>query len=402
MKIFYFFTNEKDMLDLKNIFEQSIPQGFKLEPQPVYNTSFCKKNRGGGYLGWVNKYNTIMKGFSETKINEYFIFSDIDVIFYTSFLENIDNIIKNQEDILFQMETINHDVNIGFMIIKNTEKSKAFWNKIYNIVEKNKYIDKNGCEKIKHKRGDGSGQFIVNDIIYSKDPGIKWSRLPSSFWSRSIGLKKLNKDIYLHHANCANSTEEKLNQISDIKERVSLAAQQKSLKPLKDPVISFGGASISKQEFDSINTFVKEHKIKTVLEFGPGSSTNVFIANQCDILCLENNEKFLNQNKKKYQEYDHIEFILNNQNNITELKHKLRDRYFDLCFIDGPRADLDQYKLFNRIDSYILAFLHAKYTICHDTKRKKDRNSINLIFDSSIYNIEEFDSARGLTLIYKK
>ena len=80
-----------------------------------------------------------------------------------------------------------------------------------------------------------------------------------------------------------------------------------------------------------------------------------------------------------------------------------RNQKFDLCFIDGPRVDLDQYKLFNRIDSYILGLLNCQYILCHDSKRQKDRNSINLLFNSSEYNIEEYElSSRGLTLIYKK
>lgn len=402
MKLYYFFTNETDTIKLKNLFEVSVPTGIELRPQLINDISFCKKDHGGGYLGWINKYQTIMKGFEETLENEYFIFSDIDIVFYKSFLSDISNITKNQEDILFQMETTSHDVNIGFMIIKNTEKSKLFWRTAFDIIEKIKYEDKNRCQKIKHRRGDGSGQFVINDMIYGENPIIKWSRLPPSFWSRSIGLQHLNKDIYVHHANCTYSIEQKINQIADVGARIGNATAIQSIKPLKEPVIPFGGASISKQEFDFILETLQKYNIKTVLEFGPGSSTHAFVKHNCKILSVENNKQFLDKNKQIFADYNDIEFFLNDQNNITILKNKINNQQFDLCFVDGPRADLQQYKLFNRIDSYVLASLYSKYILCHDSKRHKDRNSINLLFDPNIYHIEEFESSRGLTLIYKK
>lgn len=402
MKLYYFFTNDTDTVALKDIFEQSIPSDIEPRPNLINEHIFCKKDHGGGYLGWINKYNTIMKGFAETEQNEYFIFSDIDIKFYKSLLSDIHNITKNQEDILFQMETTAHDVNIGFMIIRNTEKSKQFWKNIFDIIENIKYVDHNGCEKIRHRRGDGSGQFVVNDVLYSSNPIIKWSRLPTSFWSRSIGLQHLNKNIFIHHANCTYSVEQKINQISDIQSRVNNATSIQTSKPLVEPVLPFGGASISKQEFDFICNILVKYNIKSVLEFGPGSSTHAFVKNNCKILSIENNKEFLEKNKKLFSSYNDIEFFLNDQNNISILKNKINNQQFDLCFVDGPRADLQQYKLFNRIDSYVLASLSAKYILCHDSKRQKDRNSINLLFDKELYNIEEFESSRGLTLIYKK
>lgn len=165
---------------------------------------------------------------------------------------------------------------------------------------------------------------------------------------------------------------------------------------------NYNPGTISEQEFNIIDSIVKKFSIKTVLEFGPGVSTYVFIKNQCKILSIENDIEFLEKNKKRFIDYNNIEFFLNDQANIINLKNKLDNQIFDLCFIDGPRADGEQYKLFNRIDSYIMAYLNSKYILCHDTNREKDRNSINLIFDSKFSIQELAPSSRGLTLIYHK
>lgn len=398
MKLYYFYTTDSDTLVLKDLFESKVPSDFDKHPQICENVTFCKKDCGGGYLGWINKYNTIMKGFEETAENEYFIFSDIDVVFYKSFLSDLDKILSNKEDILFQMETPSHDVNIGFMLIKNCDNSKQFWQKAYETIETLKYENNEGCMKIKHRRGDGSGQFVINDMLYSKKYNLSWSRLPPIFWSRSIGMDHL-KDIYIHHANCTYSLSQKLNQIELIKNKL--------IPHLNDTTIDFnklvfGHASISKEEFIIIENLIQKFNIQSVLEFGPGTSTAAFIKHDCAIVSIENNPKYIEENKQKYANYSKIEFVLNNQNQIEQLVSKLSGKTFDLCFIDGPRADTDQYKMFSRIDSYILASQHAKYIICHDSNRPKDRNSINLVFDPNIYNIEELSSNRGLTLIYKK
>lgn len=223
MKIFYFFTtDEPEISSLKTLFKKSVPTDFILRPNPIHNQKFCKTDHGGGYLGWINKFNTIMNGFKETDKNEYFIFSDIDIIYYRSFLPDLNLIIRNQEDILFQRELVKNGINIGFMIIKNTQESINFFHKTFNIIEKLKYVDSKGCEQIKHKRGNGAGQFVINDILNKTPKVIKWSKLPTSFWSRSIGLDYLNENIYIHHANCAGTVEEKINQFIEIKDIIGI------------------------------------------------------------------------------------------------------------------------------------------------------------------------------------
>jgi len=209
MKLFYFFDNEKDIIKLKDVFESSIPDD--LIPHPIsFSSSLCQKHHGGGYEGWLRKYETIMMGFSNTAHNEYFVFSDIDIKFYKNFKIDL------QKDIYFQTEIPNKNIaNIGFMVIKNCEQTLNFWQQVYNKIEELKYTDDHGCYKIKHKKGNGAGQFVVNDLL-ENNKYLDWDLLPLNFWSKSIGFDYLDKNIILHHANSCYGIHKKIDQLNYI------------------------------------------------------------------------------------------------------------------------------------------------------------------------------------------
>lgn len=215
MKIFYFYDSCEDSIKLKTQFENNLP--YDLEPFPyVVENNFCQKTHGGGYYGWLCKYNTVLNGFQNTNKDEYFLFSDIDIKFYKS----INSIILDQEW-YFQQETANGtDINIGFMIIKNCSNSINFWKTSNNLIEQYKYLSSNECYKIKHKKGNGSGQFIINDLL-SDYNHLNWGRLPLEFWSKSIGFDFLSKDIILHHANAVHGCKKKFDQLEYISQILS-------------------------------------------------------------------------------------------------------------------------------------------------------------------------------------
>lgn len=215
MKLFYFYNSSDNILKLKDQFEKSIPGD--LQPYPIIvDNHFCQEYHGGAYYGWHCKYKTILTGFHNTKQDEYFIFSDIDIKFYSTITDKIDY----HKDIYFQQETPTHsDINIGFMIIKNCKRNIDFWNYANKIIEECKYISSNNCYKIAHKKGSGSGQFIINDLL--KDTfNLYWDRLPLNFWSKSIGIEYLSKNIIIHHANALYGAKQKLEHLQYISQLV--------------------------------------------------------------------------------------------------------------------------------------------------------------------------------------
>lgn len=215
MKIFYFYDESETTKKLKDQFEASLPKDIEPYPRMVEN-NFCQKYHGGGYYGWICKYESILSGLENTKENEYFIFSDIDIKFYSTIIDKI----NLKYDIYFQRETpSNDDINIGFMIIKNCESVYNFWNYISLRIEELKFMNNNSCYRIYHKRGYGSGQFVVNDILkfYSD---LSWDKLCYKFWSQSIGYDYLSTDIIIHHANATNNTKKKLDQLEYINQLI--------------------------------------------------------------------------------------------------------------------------------------------------------------------------------------
>lgn len=232
MKLFYFYTDDEEYTKLKSLFENNLkdqsvtPFGFE------YKKLNKRINRGGGYLGWDNRYKTILKGFEHTELNEYFLCSDIDIRFYKNINLEISDLINKHPHVQlwFQKEFYNHGINIGFMVIKNTPEVKQFFDKTNQLISRSIFTDKDNKVKIKHPRRKaegytGAGQDWVNDTIYYKSIPVKtlegwysnhfkifWNRLPTSFW-HPIFKNTSKENIVYHHATCEHNINRKIKQL---------------------------------------------------------------------------------------------------------------------------------------------------------------------------------------------
>jgi len=191
MKIFYF--SDDTFLDMKTRFELSFKEEFDKRFKLVKNINIDRTKPGSGVDIWKFKTEMIIDAIKQN-IDDIIIISDIDIIFYKPVIPIIlENMINN--DICFQKERHDSGINIGFISIVCNQTTLQFWNEVYEIV----------CTS---NRWD---QEIVNDMIYNRKYNIKWKLFPSSIWNWSQG--NLNKDIILHHANCASTKEDKFKQI---------------------------------------------------------------------------------------------------------------------------------------------------------------------------------------------
>lgn len=235
MKIFYTYTN--NFKELLNNFLQSIRdtdlEYFPVNFDYIYDIEEQKKIQrivqpGGGSQGCKARKNLIDYALMNTQNNEYFIVSDIDIIFYQPIIPYIEALTNssNCSDIFFQKETDillenyqTTDVNIGFMIMKNIPSVKSFWDSIYqNVFNNNLWEQPATNEFIKNNYITSVESFIPkNDIL----PSI--SILSTDFFCMShIGCNLsdeslLPRNIILHHATCVLTIEEKLNQFNAIK-----------------------------------------------------------------------------------------------------------------------------------------------------------------------------------------
>ncbi len=190
MKIFYF--SDDTFLDMKTNFELSFKDDFDKQFKFVEKININRNSPGSGVDIWKFKTEMIIDAIKQN-IDDIIIISDIDIVFYKPVIPTIlENMIDN--DICFQKETPDLGINIGFISIFCNETTLQFWNEVYEIL----------CNSNKWD------QQIVNDMIYNGKYNIKWKLFPSSIWNWSQG--NLNKDIILHHANCASTKEDKFEQ----------------------------------------------------------------------------------------------------------------------------------------------------------------------------------------------
>jgi len=190
MKIFYF--SDDTFLDMKTNFELSFKDDFDKQFKFVEKININRNSPGSGVDIWQFKTDMIIDDIKQN-IDDIIIISVIDIVFYKPVIPPIlENMIDN--DICFQKETPDLGINIGFISIFCNETTLQFWNEVYEIL----------CNSNKWD------QQIVNDMIYNGKYNIKWKLFPSSIWNWSQG--NLNKDIILHHANCASTKEDKFEQ----------------------------------------------------------------------------------------------------------------------------------------------------------------------------------------------
>lgn len=235
MKIFYAYNEHfRDMLEM---FLNSMKDRWELMEFKIED--FKEKGRmAGGQEADEMRKGLLDYAFSKTDSDEIFVMSDIDIIFYKPCVpvvneefEKTQNVtveksIKSKsKDIIFQRESMNHGVNMGFMAMKNNQKVKDFWGEVYDISLGKKLWD----------------QPIVNQLVYTnllkrtpesssyKDNNkVIWDVFPRKVWNWSIGYA--DSEICLHHANCAVSKKEKFDQFDRIKEIYSVMSKEPKLK----------------------------------------------------------------------------------------------------------------------------------------------------------------------------
>jgi len=247
MKIFYTYTNNfKILLDyyLESIHDTCLDH-FPINFDYIYDIEKEQKIQGndiqpgGGHYGCIARKNLIDYALTKTQTNEYFILSDIDIIFYQPIVPYIKELIKsmNDTDIFFQKEIDILDkkyrmsqVNIGFMIIKNTKSVKYFWDSIYDQIFKdylweqpttNLFLQNNYKTDIEifHKQTES----LPSVSVLSED-FFCMSQINCIFDNNT----PLPKNMILHHATCVLSIEDKLKQFDQIKSAMN---QRYNVKP---------------------------------------------------------------------------------------------------------------------------------------------------------------------------
>ena len=209
MKIYFYSTPH--FKTIRDQFVGSIKDDWDL--REVTFEDFSSQNQiGGGMDSAFAKMFVISVAFQETVPGEVFIVSDTDIVFYASCSDQIRQSIENKH-ICISKERPEGGMNIGFMVIRNDEVTKRFWMDTHSRMQKRDIpISEGGSGEIT----DIVDQGLVNVLLYSNQyPDMIGSFLPDSFWNWSHG--NLNRQIVMHHANCAFGIEAKMSQFEYVR-----------------------------------------------------------------------------------------------------------------------------------------------------------------------------------------
>lgn len=164
------------------------------------------KNPGGGKGIWVNKLDLLLAALDKHSSSSLVVIADIDIQFFAG---HFDALVAEAmvNDLTFQQENDNCEVNIGIIAMKPTAGVRKFWRAV-------------------RQRVIASGQWdqkVVNDFIFSMalgrdsaPTGVKIGVFSREFWNWSSG--RVPKMPYCHHANYTSDLHEKWRQLDVVDE----------------------------------------------------------------------------------------------------------------------------------------------------------------------------------------
>lgn len=122
--------------------------------------------------------------------------------------------------------------------------------------------------------------------------------------------------------------------------------------------IAFGGTSITKEDFEFLQSTIKENNVKTILEFGSGLST-LLLSDIVKITSYETDENIINKFKSIKSDLD---IRLWDGKELLNIENK---RY-DLAFVDGPSGGA------SRENATSIASELSDIVIIHDASREHE------------------------------
>lgn len=182
---------------LKNIHDEFEFIEKKLE-KPKFSQGATQSDQfGGGIDYWIGNTKYLLNIINSCEPNEYFMFSDVDIVFFKPILPTINKLISdNSYDALFSREIphgevpwqggdVPGNINFGFFVMKACDRSRRFLEELLTSIEKNRILN----------------QVIVNKLLYgSPKYNLNWNLLPIEFTTTNFFGPVLPTDFNKDHA----------------------------------------------------------------------------------------------------------------------------------------------------------------------------------------------------------
>lgn len=186
----------------------------------------------GGYDVWIFKVQDLIDKIRSHQ-GEVILYTDIDIQFFKPVKTIIEKLIVDH-DILFQRNPMPSKglINIGFMVIRCSNKTLKFWQKVLARIKKNKQHDQAIVQELLRAVIDPCtwenrilrklGRYKAR--MKGRKP-LRFDVLPLTFWAyhgkNELWNRQMPKDIVLHHATWATTEEQKIIQMDQIKSCLS-------------------------------------------------------------------------------------------------------------------------------------------------------------------------------------
>ncbi|MFX1295908.1 MAG: hypothetical protein ACFFD2_13790 [Promethearchaeota archaeon] len=151
---------------------------------------------------------------------------------------------------------------------------------------------------------------------------------------------------------------------------------------------------ISSDDYAFLYKFCQKHKIKKILEFGPGTSTYCFLKfKNVKLISYEYNQEWLKNAQEKFKNYPNIKICKfeNKENLDIDIKET-----FDLAFIDSPLGSPSM----SRLNTCLWASQQTNLIILHDARRKGEQETINY-FETFGWKSTFINTNKGICLLTK-
>jgi len=187
MKWFFFY--DANFRPLRDHMVGSHADTFELREDFIEDLGVMKNRAGGGVPTYLYKAQKIKDALEETEEGECFLFTDVDI----QFLRPVQSVVEESIaglDLVLQREFEDIGVNIGFVAVRNTPASRAFWQHVHAEIVRTQALD----------------QRVVNNTLYSglaeREFGVTWGRFPAEIWASSMAFHGPPPDgVSVHHAN---------------------------------------------------------------------------------------------------------------------------------------------------------------------------------------------------------
>jgi len=165
-----------------------------------------------------------------------------------------------------------------------------------------------------------------------------------------------------------------------------------------------GGATLHPMDLALFTSEVERLGAKSILEFGPGDSTEFFAKMGLQVTTCEHDQHWYEVAVERFKDMPNVR-VLKCEDEMPVVVHGLGDdERFDLAFVDAPQGYRPRRKIHkgyedcSRFNTTLFALQHATVALLHDTQRPAERGTLNRLHLMG-YKIELINVPYGVARI---